>query len=92
MKGLIIKDLMCMKKQIALFSYVTVSVIVLSIMFLLSARYGNIHTGIQSMMTDLDPADEVDIMNMYTMAMMLFMLLPAACISNPTLMDKYPLY
>ena len=83
MKGLIIKDLMCMKKQMVLFSYVTVSVIVLSIMFLLSARYGNIHTGMQFTI-EQNQVDEGDVVNMYTMAMMLFMILPAACICDPT--------
>ena len=83
MKGLIIKDLMCMKKQIALFSYVTVSVIVLSIMFLLSARYGNIHTGMQ-ITIEQNQVDECDVVNMYTKSMMLFMILPAACICDPT--------
>ena len=83
MKGLIIKDLMCMKKQIALFSYVTVSVIVLSIMFVLSAKYGNIHEGMQ-LTIEQNQVDEGDVVNMYTMAMMLFMILPAACICDPT--------
>lgn len=83
MKGLIIKDLMCMKKQLILYSYVTVSVIVISIMFVLSAKHGNIHEGMQFTI-EHNPVDESDVANMYTMAMMFFMLLPAACICDPT--------
>lgn len=83
MKGLIIKDLMCMKKQLVLFSYVTFSVIVLSIMFVLSAKYGNIHEGMQFTI-EQNQVDEGNVVNMYTMAMMFFMVLPAACICDPT--------
>ena len=42
MKGLIIKDLYCLKKEIKLFLGVTIGSAIVSVLFLLSARYGNI--------------------------------------------------
>ena len=46
MKGLIIKDLYCLKKEIRLFLGVTIGSAIVSILFLLSARYGNIADGL----------------------------------------------
>ena len=42
MKGLIIKDLMCLRKMRATFVFVTVSSFVITVMALISARIGNI--------------------------------------------------
>ena len=42
MKGLIIKDLMCLKKMRATFVFVAVSSFVITVMALISARCGNI--------------------------------------------------
>lgn len=42
MKGLIIKDFYCLKKEIRLFLGVTIGSAIISVLFLLSARYGNV--------------------------------------------------
>lgn len=42
MKGLIIKDLYCLKKEIRLFLGITIGSAIVSILFLLSVRHGNI--------------------------------------------------
>ena len=42
MKGLIIKDLYCLKKEIRLFIGITIGSAIVSILFLLSVRHGNI--------------------------------------------------
>ena len=42
MKGLIIKDLMCLRQMRATFVFVTVSSFVITVMALISARIGNI--------------------------------------------------
>ena len=52
MKGLIIKDLMCLRKQLIIFSYVVIAVLVISVMFVLSARFGNIALANESMMLE----------------------------------------
>ena len=42
MKGLIIKDVMCLKKQLTVFIFVLIGVVAVSIMYVLSAKFGNI--------------------------------------------------
>lgn len=81
MKGLIIKDLMCLRKQLIIFAYVVAGVLVVSIMFVLSARFGNIALGNQEMMVENGLSD-IDINNMSTQILMMFMLLPVACVGD----------
>ncbi len=81
MKGLIIKDLMCLRKQLVIFAYVVVGVLVVSVMFVLSARFGNIASGNQEMMAE-NGLSHMDINNMATQVLMLFMLLPVACVGD----------
>jgi len=81
MKGLIIKDLMCLRKQLIIFAYVVAGVLVVSIMFVLSARFGNIALGNQEMMVENGLSD-IDINNMSTQVLMMFMLLPVACVGD----------
>lgn len=77
MKGLVIKDLMCMRKQLIIFAYVVVSVFIVSIMFVLSAGFGNIAYGNEAMMIENSLSD-IDVKNISTTALILFMLLPLA--------------
>ena len=51
MKGLIIKDLMCLRKMRATFVFVTVSSFVITVMALISARSGNIALAEQEYLT-----------------------------------------
>lgn len=83
MKGLIIKDLMCLRKQMILFVYTVVGVLVLSIMFVLSARFGNIADANQTMMIE-NNLSAMDIKNMSTTSLILFMLLPIAMVGDVT--------
>lgn len=87
MKGLMIKDLMCLRKQMILFAYIVTSVLVLSVMFVLSARYGNIAAANQSMMTENNLSD-LDIKNLSTTALILFMLIPIAMVGDVTTIFK----
>lgn len=81
MKGLVIKDLMCLRKQFILFAYIVVSVLVISVMFVLSARFGNIFLANQEMMAENSLTD-LDITNLSTTMLMLFMLLPIASVGD----------
>lgn len=83
MKGLIIKDLMCLRKQMILFVYTVVGVLVLAIMFVLSARFGNIADASQAMMIEND-LSAMDIKNMSATSLILFMLLPIAMVGDVT--------
>lgn len=83
MKGLVIKDLLCLRKQLLLFAYTVVGVLALSVMFVLSARFGNIATANQEMMTENNLSD-IDIRNLSTTALILFMLIPIATVGDVT--------
>lgn len=77
MKGLMIKDLMCMRRQLILFGYAVVSVLVLSVLYVLSCKYGNLALANVQMMRE-NGLTEVDIRNLSTWVLALFMLLPIA--------------
>lgn len=80
MKGLVIKDLMCLKKQLIIFAYVVAGVLVVSTMFVLSARFGNIALANREMMAE--GLSDIDINNISTQILILFMLLPVACLGD----------
>lgn len=81
MKGLIIKDLMCLRKQRIIFIYTVVAVIVLSVMFVLSARFGNMALAGKEIMLESGVSD-VDVRNIATMVLILFMLIPIATVGD----------
>ena len=83
MKGLIIKDIMCLRKQLTLFFFVMFGTVVISIMFVLSAKYGNIAVmGRQMLEINENGMSQIDIINLANTVMMLFMILPIACVGD----------
>ena len=88
MKDLIIKDLMCLRKQRIIFIYTVVATAVLSVMFVLSARYGNIHAGTMQMVAEKQ-LNGVDVKNMGTMALVVFMILPIALVGDAATVFVY---
>lgn len=81
MKGLIIKDLMCLKKQLMMFCYVIVGVLIVSVMYVLSAMYGNLALAGNDML-QANEMTSIDVKNLGTMALVLFMLLPIATVGD----------
>lgn len=81
MKGLVIKDIMCLRKQLTMFAYVMVGVIVVSVMYVHSAKFGNVSMAAKEMMLDNDMT-MIDVKNLGSMALVLFMLLPIAVIGD----------
>lgn len=81
MKGLILKDVMCLKKQLTVFCYVIVGVIIVSLLYVLSARFGNLAEAGREMMRT-DDMSHTDVRNIGTLALVLFMLLPIATIGD----------
>ena len=55
MKGLILKDIMCLRKQLTVFCYVIIGVLIVSVMFVLSTRFGNLASGAREMMAGALP-------------------------------------
>ena len=83
MKGLIIKDIMCLRKQLTLFFFVMFGTVVISIMFVLSAKYGNIAVmGRQMLEIKENGMTQIDIINLANTVLMLFMILPIACVGD----------
>lgn len=81
MRGLIIKDLMCLRKQRITFIYIVFVVLIVSVMFVLSAKFGNIALAGKEMMAE-NTMQEIDIKNLSSMALILFMLLPIAMVGD----------
>ena len=78
MKGLIIKDFYCMKKQFVNYVAVIIGLVVTTIMFVLSFNYGNIYISRMDMIADGQAtlADTIEVANR---VMIFLMMLPIAC-------------
>lgn len=83
MKGLIIKDLMCLRKQRVTYIYIVVVVMIVSIMYVLSARYGNIALASTSLLTE-NNISEIDVKNLSALALVMAMFLPLAMVGDVT--------
>lgn len=83
MKGLLIKDFFCLKKQLINYGFIIVGVIVISVMFVLSYNFGNIHAGFMEMVDSGQNTGE-SITMIASNAMLLFMLIPIACTGDIT--------
>lgn len=87
MKGLIIKDLMCMRKNLIIFCYVVISVLVISVMFVLSAQFGNIAIENAEMLAE-NSMSEIEVNNLSILVLIAFMLLPVAVIGDFSIIFK----
>ena len=74
MKGLIIKDIYCLKKQITTYGFVIFGVVAVTIMFVISERYGNLRLAVSGM-----EEAGFDIAAVVKTAVMFFMFLPIVC-------------
>lgn len=83
MKGLILKDIMCLKHQLKVFIFVILSVVVSSILFVLSARFGNLAIAGREML-QTEQVSDMDVKNIATLSLVLFMLLPIATVGDMT--------
>ncbi len=77
MLGLIQKDMYCLKKNLMMFGAVTTGIIVLSVMFILSARFGNVAQGIETMMIEDDIGKET-IYSFFEIAIWTVLFIPMA--------------
>ncbi|MBP5762642.1 MAG: hypothetical protein J6W48_06675, partial [Lachnospiraceae bacterium] len=60
MKGLVIKDIMCLKKQLTTFAFVIAGVVVISILYVLSSRFGNLATVGEALFDENNNMSQVD--------------------------------
>ncbi len=78
MKGLIIKDFYCLKKQFINYVAVIIGLFVITIMFVLSFNHGNIYISRMDMIAD-GQATLADTIEFANKAMIFVMLLPIVC-------------
>lgn len=81
MKGLIIKDLYCLKKSIKLFLLITAGVILISVLFVLSARYGNVAVVAAEMEAEGEMNSE-DFFELMRLGVWLVLFIPLAFMGN----------
>ncbi len=77
MKGLLIKNLMCMKKRIYVFAFLFVGVLIMAIMYVVSAKYGNIALAYQNALAE-GGEDEFNIQALSEIVLLVVMILPIA--------------
>lgn len=83
MKGLIRKDLYCLKKDIATFLTVTIGVMIISVLFVLSTQYGNLADAKMEIYAESQIAKEF-CDSAFEMVMVLTLFLPMALLGNIT--------
>lgn len=77
MKGLILKDLMCLRKQRIIYIYLITVILILSVMLVLSAKFGNLYRASLDMIGQ-NPMGDIEITIIINVAMILFLLGPIA--------------
>lgn len=80
MRGLIQKDMYCLRKNLRLFFCVTVGIILLSVLFCLSSRYGNVAKGIEEMKAQSPMGEEV-FYSFFQAAVWVILFIPIAFVS-----------
>ena len=83
MKGLIIKDFLCLRKQLTNYAFILAGVVVISILYVLSYRFGNIHAGILEM-TETGQISTTETVQIFGLGILIFMLVPIACTGDIT--------
>ena len=82
MKGLIIKDIMCLKKQLTTFAYIIAGVVVISILYVLSTRFGNLAKAGVALLDENNNMSQVDVKNLGSMVLVMFMLIPIVSVGD----------
>lgn len=81
MRGLLIKDFYCLRKQLVNYGFIIVGVIVISVMFVLSYNFGNIHDGFVQIVESGQNTEAV-VIQIARGAVLMFMLIPIACTAD----------
>ena len=82
MKGLIIKDIMCLKKQLTTFVYVISGVVIISILYVLSSRFGNLAEVGRTLLDENNNMSEIDVKNLGSMVLIMSMLIPVVSVGD----------
>ena len=89
MKGLMLKDFFCLKKQFLEFTIISIGVLIVGVLFYLSMEYGNMKTSVEEVKSNFSVTVENDtakiqaLSDMFSIAPLLMILtLPMALFSN----------
>lgn len=83
MRGLLIKDFFCLKKQLINYLFIIAGVVVISVLYVLSYNFGNIHDGITKMAASGEGTESAAA-QMAGVALLVSMLIPIACTGDIT--------
>lgn len=86
MKGLIIKDIYCLRRSLKQIMLLIAAVIVLALLFTLSSRYGNVALAMKKMAADGE-LTEKEFMDMFRLGIWVLLLIPIALLGN--ILDCY---
>lgn len=81
MRGLVLKDFICLKKNLKMFTFVTLGVIAIAVMFILSSRFGNIAHGLNNY-DSTDTMDKDILISMIELSMHFILVIPMAFVGN----------
>lgn len=81
MRGLVLKDFICLKRNLKMFTFVTLGVIAIAVMFILSSRFGNIYHGLKNY-DSTDTMDKDMLISMIELSMHLILVIPMAFVGN----------
>lgn len=81
MKGLVIKDFICLRKQLSMFVMLVAMTIVITVLFILSSRYGNLAIAMKEML-ETGQIDQAGIVDAASFAVMLFLFVPIAAVTD----------
>ena len=81
MKGLIIKDFLCLKKQLSMFVMLVLMTVIVTALFVLSSKYGNLALA-KNEMLETGQIDQAGLVDAASFAVMLFLLVPIAAVTD----------
>ena len=82
MKGLIYKDIFCLKKNLKMFILVTLGIMLLSVMYVISAKHGNVADFMSKQDFGEDTMTKTLLLSMINMTLLIVINIPMAFIGN----------
>lgn len=82
MKGLIYKDILCLKKNLKMFSLVTFGIVSLAVMYVISSKHGNVADFMSKTDFGEDTMTKTLLLSMLNMALLIVINIPMAFIGN----------
>lgn len=82
MKGLIYKDILCLKKNLKMFTMVTLGIVSLAVMYVVSSKYGNVADFLHQQDFGEDTMSKTMLLSMLNLTLLIVINIPMAFIGN----------